>query len=165
MLILKLNSVHVPVLTVNTPVDPALQYQNCIWISHYESTFETAGGVNIPKKYYCRGSGGAKCMQLLKGEGNDDLRQDAVMEHCIRGYKVIPLAHRQAYSSLSANTCHWLARAHLQYNKGDVHPQEFHRKMSKMERFNATHATFFSLNSTKCQCRGLPSDSITHGAL
>jgi ataxia telangiectasia mutated family protein len=65
MLILKLNSVHVPVLTVNTPVDPALQYQNCIWISHYESTFETAGGVNIPKKYYCRGSGGAKCMQLV----------------------------------------------------------------------------------------------------
>jgi ataxia telangiectasia mutated family protein len=54
MLILKLNDVRVPVLTVNTPIDPALQYQNCIWISHYERTFETAGGINIPQICYCR---------------------------------------------------------------------------------------------------------------
>ena len=65
MAILKLNNVRVPILTVNTPVDPALQYQNCIWISHYESTFETAGGVNIPKICYCRGSDGARYKQLV----------------------------------------------------------------------------------------------------
>jgi ataxia telangiectasia mutated family protein len=65
MLILKLNDVRVPVLTVNTPVDPTLQYRNCIWISHYERTFETAGGVNIPKICYCRGSDGVKYKQLV----------------------------------------------------------------------------------------------------
>jgi len=65
MLILKLNDVHVPVLTVNTPVDPTLQYRNCIWIKHYERTFETAGGVNIPKICYCRGSDGVKYKQLV----------------------------------------------------------------------------------------------------
>ena len=65
MLILKLNDVRVPVLTVNTPIDPALQYQNCIWIGHYERTFETAGGINIPKICYCRGSDGTRYKQLV----------------------------------------------------------------------------------------------------
>jgi serine-protein kinase ATM len=65
MLILKLHDVRVPVLTVNTPVDPTLQYQNCIWINHYEKTFETAGGINIPKICYCRGSDGVKYKQLV----------------------------------------------------------------------------------------------------
>jgi ataxia telangiectasia mutated family protein len=65
MAILKLNEVRVPVLTVSTPVDPTLQYQNCIWINRYERTFDTAGGVNIPKICYCRGSDGAKYKQLV----------------------------------------------------------------------------------------------------
>jgi serine-protein kinase ATM len=65
MPILKLRDVRVPVLTANTPVDPTLQYQNCIWVSHYEKTFETAGGVNIPKICYCRGSDGVKYKQLV----------------------------------------------------------------------------------------------------
>ena len=65
MHILKLNDVHVPVLTVNTPIDLALQYQNCIWISHYERNFETAGGINIPKICYCRGSDGIRYKQLV----------------------------------------------------------------------------------------------------
>jgi serine-protein kinase ATM len=64
-LILKLTDVRVPVLTVNTPIDLALQYQNCIWISHYEKTFEIAGGVNIPKICYCRGSDGTRYKQLV----------------------------------------------------------------------------------------------------
>jgi ataxia telangiectasia mutated family protein len=65
MVILKLNEVRVPVLTVSTPVDPTLQYHNCIWINRYERTFDTAGGVNIPKICYCRGSDGAKYKQLV----------------------------------------------------------------------------------------------------
>ena len=65
MLILKLNDVRVPVLTVNTPIDHALQYDNCIWISHYERSYETAGGQNIPKICYCRGSDGTRYKQLV----------------------------------------------------------------------------------------------------
>ena len=65
MLILKLNDVRVPVLTVYTPIDPTLQYRDCIWLSHYDRTFETAGGLNIPKICYCRGSDGVKYKQLV----------------------------------------------------------------------------------------------------
>jgi ataxia telangiectasia mutated family protein len=65
MLILKLRDVRVPVLTANTPVDPTLQYQNCAWVGHYEKNFETAGGVNLPKICYCRGSDGVKYKQLV----------------------------------------------------------------------------------------------------
>jgi ataxia telangiectasia mutated family protein len=65
MLILKLNDVRVPVLTVDTPIDSTLQYQNCIWISRYEKIFETAGGINIPKICYCRGSDGSRYKQLV----------------------------------------------------------------------------------------------------
>jgi serine-protein kinase ATM len=65
MLILKLNDVRVPVLTVYTPIDPTLQYRNCIWVGHYDRTFETAGGLNIPKICYCRGSDGVKYKQLV----------------------------------------------------------------------------------------------------
>jgi ataxia telangiectasia mutated family protein len=65
MLILKLNDVRVPVLTVYTPIDPTLQYRNCIWVSHYDGTYETAGGVNVPKICYCRGSDGVKYKQLV----------------------------------------------------------------------------------------------------
>jgi ataxia telangiectasia mutated family protein len=65
MLILKIRDVRVPVLTVNTPLDPTLQYQNCVWVSHYEKFYETAGGVNLPKICYCRGSDGVKYKQLV----------------------------------------------------------------------------------------------------
>jgi serine-protein kinase ATM len=65
MLILKLHDVRVPVLTANTPVDPTLQYQNCIWVNRYEEIFEIAGGNNIPKICYCRGSDGVKYKQLV----------------------------------------------------------------------------------------------------
>ena len=68
MLILKLRDVRVPVLTVNTPVDPTLQYKNCTWVSHYEKHFETAGGMNLPKICYCRGSDGVKYKQLVSVE-------------------------------------------------------------------------------------------------
>ena len=65
MLILKIRDVRVPVLTANTPLDPTLQYQNCTWVSHYENIYETAGGVNLPKICYCRGSDGVKYKQLV----------------------------------------------------------------------------------------------------
>src|SRR5260370_12841222 len=40
-LILKLTDVRVPVLTVNTPIDPALHYHNSISITHSDRTFNT----------------------------------------------------------------------------------------------------------------------------
>jgi len=44
----------------------------------FDITAVLVGGINAPKKVSCRGSDGKEYTQLVKG--NDDLRQDAVME-------------------------------------------------------------------------------------
>ncbi|PVH39126.1 hypothetical protein PAHAL_5G442300 [Panicum hallii] len=54
----------VPVVTATVPVDPSCRIMN---------------GINAPKVIECFGSDGNKYRQLAKS-GNDDLRQDAVME-------------------------------------------------------------------------------------
>ena len=115
--------------------------------------FETAGGINLPKIMKCVGSDGRHYKQLVcvfhgtfltmilthhfqfKGEGNDDIRQDAVMEQVfdlvnlmldddretkrrnlrIRGYKVIPLAPQAGVLEFVGNTQplnSWLGVAH-----------------------------------------------------
>ncbi|KZT10138.1 uncharacterized protein LAESUDRAFT_748044 [Laetiporus sulphureus 93-53] len=152
--ILQLQSIRVPVTTIRTPVDRTTEYKDCIWISHYESTYTTAGGVNLPKISVCVGSDGKKYKQLFKGEGGDDLRQDAVMEQVfdlvnvilrrdretrkrdlgIRGYKVIPLAAQAGVLEFVQDTTPlaiWLNRAHIVYRPKDLHPNEVLEQLSK----------------------------------
>ena len=45
-----LRDVHVLVLTSPPAIDTTLKYDNCVWISHYDTTFTIPGGVNKPKK-------------------------------------------------------------------------------------------------------------------
>ncbi|THH15268.1 hypothetical protein EW146_g5182 [Bondarzewia mesenterica] len=155
----KLRNVPVPILTIHTPLDPTMKYQDCVCISYYETDFETAGGINLPKITICRGSDGAKYKQLFKGEGDDDLRQDAVMEQVfdlvnvvlrsdretrkrnlsIRGYKVIPLAVQAGILEFVGNTSplsNWLNKAHPKYNRDDISSLEFSKKMSEMRKQN-----------------------------
>ena len=61
----KISHLGVPVLTHRTPLDLTLAYDNCIWIDRYESTFTTAGGINLPKINSCVGSDGLKYKQLV----------------------------------------------------------------------------------------------------
>lgn len=65
ILIGKISNMRVPVMTHHTPLDPTLRYDNCPWIDHYESTFTTAGGINLPKISNCYGSDGVKYKQLV----------------------------------------------------------------------------------------------------
>lgn len=149
----KLTQLRVPVTTANTPLDLTMKYEDCVWIDHYEPTFTTAGGNNLPKVSICHGSDGQRYKQLVrtslnfaflckpliayqfKGEGNDDLRQDAVMEQVfdlvnsilrrdqetrrrdlkVREYKVIPLSPRAGLLEFVGNTFplrEWLPKAH-----------------------------------------------------
>lgn len=55
----------VPVLTSRIPLDPTLKYENCIWIERYSRSFETAGGVNLPKVSICHGSNGQSYKELV----------------------------------------------------------------------------------------------------
>jgi serine-protein kinase ATM len=63
--ILDIKAAKVPVLTIRTPIDPTLLYNDCIWIERYDHAFDTAGGVNLPKISRCIGSDGEKYKQLV----------------------------------------------------------------------------------------------------
>lgn len=65
--ILKINgqNVKVPVLTAQLPLDPTLKYDNCVWIDRYSRTFETVGGINLPKISICQSLNGQKYKQLV----------------------------------------------------------------------------------------------------
>lgn len=65
VLLRQLRDVRVPVLTSHLSIDPTLKYDDCVWISHYDSTFQVAGGINVPKINICYGSNGQKFKQLV----------------------------------------------------------------------------------------------------
>lgn len=150
LLICRLADTRVPVPTISTPLDPTTRYDNCIWVTGFEKQFETAGGNNLPKISVCKGGDGKRYKQLVcfifiptflshspqfKGQGEDDMRQDAVMkqvfdvvnsilcrdrqtkrrELSVRGYKVIPLDSQSGLMEFVTNTAPlrtWLTRAH-----------------------------------------------------
>ncbi|KAF8163206.1 hypothetical protein B0H34DRAFT_744937 [Crassisporium funariophilum] len=153
----KISQLQVPVSTARTPLDATMEYNDCVWIDHYEHTFETAGGVNLPKISICHGSDGQRYKQLFKGEGNDDLRQDAVMEQVfelvngvlshdqetrrrelrVRDYKVIPLSTQAGLLEFVGNTSpmrDWLTKAHALYRPGDLKSLEFGTRMKKVQK-------------------------------
>lgn len=61
----RLRDIQVPVVTSHPAIDPTLKYDHCVWISHYDPTFTTPGGVNVPKASVCYGSNGEKYRQLV----------------------------------------------------------------------------------------------------
>ena len=70
-------------------------------IRSYESTFSlTETGLHRPKIVVCLGSKGNKYIQLVKGE--DDVRQDAIMQQVFN--TVNELLHRRRYSKRNLNT-------------------------------------------------------------
>ncbi|KAF8448998.1 hypothetical protein L210DRAFT_3618742 [Boletus edulis BED1] len=138
----RLRDIQVPVVTSHPVIDATLKYDRCVWISHYDPTFMIPGGVNVPKVSICYGSNGEKYWQLFKG-GNDDLRQDAVMEQVfdlvnvvlgcdretkkrdlkVRGYTVLPLAAQAGVLEFVGDTVPlqtWLGNAHPRYRPNDL---------------------------------------------
>jgi serine-protein kinase ATM len=66
LLIRKIRELSVPVITSHTALDPSLRYDDCVDIAYFEKTFDTAGGVNLPKITICYGSDGKKYKQLVR---------------------------------------------------------------------------------------------------
>ncbi|XP_067221098.1 serine-protein kinase ATM isoform X2 [Chanodichthys erythropterus] len=105
-----LNDVIIP--TMDVKVDPSGKYEDLVTVRSFKPNFHLAGGVNLPKIIDCVGSDGKSRRQLVKGQ--DDLRQDAVMQQVfhmcstllqrnaetrkrklnIRRYKVVPFSQR-----------------------------------------------------------------------
>lgn len=115
---------RVPVVTATFPVDKSCQYPEGSF-PHFKGLADSItvmNGVNAPKVVECIGSDGHRYRQLAKS-GNDDLRQDAVMEQFfglvntflqnhrdtwkrrlrIRTYKVVPFTP-------SAGVLEWVNR-------------------------------------------------------
>ncbi|KAL1747593.1 hypothetical protein HDZ31DRAFT_31492 [Schizophyllum fasciatum] len=145
----KLRDLKVPVMTADTPIDPTSRYDNCAWLAGYEPSFSTMGGLALPKVTSCRDVYGQMHKQLFKGEGNDDLRQDAVMEQvfelcnrilqrdqetrrrrlAMRCYKVIPLTTQAGVLQFVTNTLPmnaWLLDAHQRYHPEDIRTKDFY---------------------------------------
>ncbi|KAJ8280888.1 hypothetical protein GJAV_G00060510 [Gymnothorax javanicus] len=64
--------------TMEVKVDPSGQYNDLVTIRSFKPHYSLAGGLNLPKIIDCVGSDGKARRQLVKGQ--DDLRQDAVMQ-------------------------------------------------------------------------------------
>ncbi|KAI1893429.1 hypothetical protein AGOR_G00123630 [Albula goreensis] len=110
MKIKNLDDVIIP--TMEIKVDPSGKYDDLVTIMSFKPHYHLAGGVNLPKIIDCMGSDGKARRQLVKGQ--DDLRQDAVMQQVfqmcsmllqrntetrkrklnIRRYKVVPFSQR-----------------------------------------------------------------------
>ncbi|KAM3874841.1 serine-protein kinase ATM [Diretmus argenteus] len=110
MQIKDLDEVIIP--TMEIKVDPSGRYDNLVTVRSFSPHYHLAGGVNLPKIIDCVGSDGRSRRQLVKGQ--DDLRQDAVMQQVfsmcsmllqrntdtrkrklnIRRYKVVPFSQR-----------------------------------------------------------------------
>ncbi|KAG5647810.1 hypothetical protein DXG03_007732 [Asterophora parasitica] len=139
----KITNLRVPVMTHHTPLDPTMQYSDCPWIDHFETSFKVANGNGVPKITDCIGTNGVTYKQLFKGEGGDDLRQDAVMEQVfslvndilhhdtdtrrrllnVRDYRVIPLTPQAGVLEFVGDTLPlngWLPLAHSRYHPNDL---------------------------------------------
>ncbi|KAG6854273.1 hypothetical protein C0991_008967, partial [Blastosporella zonata] len=149
-----ISNLRVPVITHHTPVDPSMRYDDCPWIDHYDSAWFNAGGKNVPKIGTCIGTDGVQYRQLFKGQGQDDLRQDAVMEQVfdlvngilcrdretrrrslnVRDYKVIPLAAQGGVLEFVGNTTPlntWLLSAHARYHPSEPSPSVLFASIAK----------------------------------
>ncbi|ROW12568.1 hypothetical protein VMCG_00075 [Cytospora schulzeri] len=129
-----------PTLEIELRAD--MDYTKVPVILSLEPTMSVASGVSAPKIITVRASNGERHKQLVKS-GNDDLRQDAIMEQVfasvssllkqhratrqrnlgIRTYKVLPLTARTGLIEFVANTVplhDWLMPAHERYYPKDM---------------------------------------------
>ncbi|XP_047515657.1 serine-protein kinase ATM [Pieris napi] len=136
-----LNSIPVPTDTI--AIKRNCDYSNLSSFSGFDNYFEMVGGINYPKKVNCRSSDGKKRILLIKGE--DDMRQDAVMQQVfsivntlleknpityhnkllIRTYKVVALSRRSGVLEWCAGTVPlgtYLTNAHVRHRPQDISP-------------------------------------------
>ncbi|KAI0552937.1 phosphatidylinositol 3 [Xylaria curta] len=133
---------RIPPPTMQIELSAARDYSKVPLVTKIEPTMTIASGVSAPKIITIIGSNGERFRQLVKG-GNDDLRQDAIMEQVfsavssvlklhrstrqrnlgIRTYKVLPLTSVSGLIEFVPNTVplhDYLMPAHDRY-----HPQDF----------------------------------------
>ena len=135
---------QVPPPTMTIPLRASCDYSDVPLISKFQPEFTLAGGISAPKIVTAFGTDGLRYKQLFKG-GNDDLRQDAIMEQVfaavssllatqrstrqralkIRTYKVLPLTATAGIIEFVQNTIplhDYLLPAHQRHYPRDLKP-------------------------------------------
>ncbi|KAH7384291.1 hypothetical protein DE146DRAFT_222027 [Phaeosphaeria sp. MPI-PUGE-AT-0046c] len=140
-LVTKIPKLNVPPATIQVEVRASMDYSNLPRILKFKPNMSIANGLSAPKVITAIGTDGKPYKQLFKS-GNDDLRQDAIMEQVfdqvsrllrnhtatrirnigIRTYKVLPLSTRSGLMEFVQNTIPlhlWVMPAHERYYPND----------------------------------------------
>ncbi|GAW26034.1 putative serine threonine-protein kinase tel1 [Rosellinia necatrix] len=146
---------RIPPPTMQIELSATRDYSNIPLATKLESTMTIASGVSAPKIITIVGSNGERFRQLVKG-GNDDLRQDAIMEQVfaavssvlklhratrqrnlgIRTYKVLPLTSVSGLIEFVPNTVplhDYLMPAHERYHPRDFKGSQCRKEISSVQ--------------------------------
>ena len=149
--------VKVPPATISLPLRPDGDYSDVPVVLKYSSAISIMTGLSAPKALVAYASDGQQYKQLFKG-GNDDLRQDAIMEQVfeevskmlrnhkatrqrnlhVRTYKVIPLTTRSGIIEFVPNSIpinDFLVPAHQRYYPGSWKPSVAREKISAVKEY------------------------------
>ncbi|KAJ3941747.1 Serine/threonine-protein kinase tel1 [Colletotrichum fioriniae] len=151
----------IPPPTMQLEVSATMDYSDVPIISKLDPQMSIASGVSAPKIITAVGSDGKKYRQLVKG-GNDDLRQDAIMEQVfaavsdllklhrsaqqrnlgIRTYKVLPLTSASGLIEFVPNTIplhDFLMPAHERYFPKDLKGSQCRKDISNAQGKTVEH--------------------------
>ncbi|KAF7570348.1 TEL1 Phosphatidylinositol kinase and protein kinase of the PI-3 kinase family [Pyrenophora tritici-repentis] len=159
-LVNKVPKLNVPPATLQIEVRPNMNYSDLPRIAGFRSTMSIANGLSAPKVITAKGTDGKPYKQLFKS-GNDDLRQDAIMEQVfdqvsrllknhtatrirnlgIRTYKVLPLSTRSGLMEFVQNTVPlhlWVMPAHEKYYPNDYKPDRCRKEIGACQQDSLT---------------------------
>lgn len=146
---------EIPPPTMQIELSASLDYSKVPMIQKFEPSMSIASGVSAPKIITAVGTDGQRYKQLVKG-GNDDLRQDAIMEQVfaavsellklhrptrqrnlgIRTYKVLPLTSSSGLIEFVSNTIplhEYLMPAHERYYPKDLKGSQCRKEISNAQ--------------------------------
>ncbi|KAF1947572.1 hypothetical protein EJ02DRAFT_429982 [Clathrospora elynae] len=156
----KVPKLNVPPATLQIEVRPSKNYNDLPRIAGFKSTMGIANGLSAPKVITAKGTDGRPYKQLFKS-GNDDLRQDAIMEQVfdqvsrllknhtatrirnlgIRTYKVLPLSTRSGLMEFVQNTIPlhlWVMPAHEKYYPNDYKQERCRKEIGACQQDSLT---------------------------
>ena len=149
-------SLRTPPPTLSIPLSADQNYKNVPRVTGFESMMKVAGGLSAPKIITSMLNNGHRFKQLFKG-GNDDLRQDAIMEQVfaevskllsnhtatrqrklrIRTYNVLPLSNHSGVLEFAQNTLAMqdvCVPLHQKYHPKDLKSSACRTKISDVAR-------------------------------
>ena len=138
----RVTELQIPPATLNLELRPAGDYRHVPVVTGFRDEISIASGISAPKIVTARASDGGRYKQLFKG-GNDDLRQDAIMEQVfeevskilkkhrttrqrklhVRTYKVLPLSSTSGIIEFVPDSMplhDFVVPSHGRYNPNDM---------------------------------------------